>query len=158
MYIFEQEDSSGDIYKFMKDDSSGYIKNIIDKFQFEDSSGNIYKFQKKVSRSISMALLFNSLVVILFPVLISGFSYETAQQKCTAVQVNTTTTVNQTVDNSFDDPFVRLMRASSIEEALALNILYKDNHIATAADLNSAYDPSSGKLLVKRRKFEDRIV
>ena len=42
--------------------------------------------------------------------------------------------VNQTVDNSFDDPFVRLMRASSIEEALALNILYKDDHIATAAD------------------------
>ncbi|KAK3747097.1 hypothetical protein RRG08_046484 [Elysia crispata] len=69
---------------------------------------------------------------------------------CLAVQVNTTTMVNQTVDNSFDDPFVRLMRASSIEEALALNILYKDDHIATAADLNSAYDPSSGKLLVKR--------
>ncbi|KAK3747083.1 hypothetical protein RRG08_046470 [Elysia crispata] len=95
-----------------------------------------------------MVLLFNSLAVILIPVLMSGSSCQTAQQNSSAVQVNTTTTVNQTVDNSFDDPFVRLMNASSIEEALALNILYKDNHIATAADLGASQDAGSGKLLV----------
>lgn len=40
------------------------------------------------------------------------------------------------------------MNASSIEELLASNLLYKNGHVATASDLGAAPNPSTGKLMV----------
>ncbi|GFR81827.1 platelet-derived growth factor subunit A [Elysia marginata] len=99
-----------------------------------------------------MALIFNYVSLALLTVFILGvISQETDQvSETNATEIEDQASGNSTEedDNSFSDPFVRLMNASSIEEALAMNVIYKDNHIATAADLGAVPDPNTGKLMV----------
>ncbi|GFO39049.1 hypothetical protein PoB_006555400 [Plakobranchus ocellatus] len=60
------------------------------------------------------------------------------------------TSSNSASDGSqeMNDPFLRIMNASSIEEVLELGLLYKGNRLATAADLGAVVDPNTHQLMV----------